>query len=334
MGFWDRLKKKEPEIKGTWGDEEEPVVETTGKFIVESEEKEITTTPIPKAKPTGKTTKIPPGIANRKTRSIAERIADYPINERMELMVQAYIKVLEGIITSVLVQGGPGLGKTYMLLELLKKRGWVEGRDYLMIKAGVSAFGLYTQLCGWVKRINKDIEAAEKKGIKNFKVRWPLIIFDDVPLFQGGEKRLTDAIKAIADSTADPEMGRLISWKTATTSDDKDAQEKGKLPSEIRWKGGVIIITNEPAKKIDKPIQDRTIPIFLTVTPTEMVERMVHLAPTMGPKGMNAALKQQVVDYLISSEFEGEELSMRTLHKALAIAHSDPQRWKMLVSIL
>ena len=334
MGFW----KKTPEIKGSWGDEEEenPVVETTGKFVDQPEEEKVkeTTTPIPKAKPTGKTVKVPPGIANRKTKTRQEILASMHINDRMDLVLDYYISVLDATITSLIVQGGPGLGKTYILLELLKKRGMVDGRDYLLIKAGVSAFGLYTQLCGWVKRINEQIKAAEDRGIKNFKVKWPLVIFDDVPLFTGGEKRLTELIKAMADSTADPEKGRKISWKTDRTSDDPEAQAKGKLPSSIYWKGGCIIITNEPVKKIDKPTQDRSVPLFLTVTPEEMVERMILLAPKMGPKTMNTAFKKQVVDWLCSSEFMGEELSMRTLHKALQIAHANPKRWKPMCAIL
>lgn len=329
MGFW----KKTPEIKGSWGGED-PVVETT--VIDQTEEVKVKeTTPIPKAKLTGKTTKVPPGIANRKTRSRQEIIASMEINERMDLVLNYYTGVIGGVLTSVIVQGGPGLGKTYILLELFKKRGMIDGRDYLLIKAGVSAFGLYTQLCAWVKRIDEQIKEAEKRGIKNYKVNWPVVVFDDVPLFgSGGEGRLTETIKAMADSTADPEKGRKISWKTDRTSDDPEAQAKGKLPSSIYWKGGCIIITNEPVKKIDKPTQDRSVPIFLTVTPEEMVERMILLAPKMGPKTMNPALKQQVVDWLCSSEFEGEELSMRTLHKALQIAHANPKRWKPMCAIL
>ena len=121
MGFW----KKTPEIKGSWGDEEEenPVVETTGKFVDQPEEEKVkeTTTPIPKAKPTGKTVKVPPGIANRKTRDWARNLGEYAYQRPDGFGKNYYISVLDSVITSLLVQGGPGLGKTYIPAGTLEK---------------------------------------------------------------------------------------------------------------------------------------------------------------------------------------------------------------------
>ncbi len=328
MGFW---KKKEPEIVGSWDDEEEtPVVETTEKFVDQPEgksQKSVLQIPVQ----TGKQGTNPA----RRTRSRAEIAARMPINARMQLMEDYYNCVLDGTIPSFMVQGGPGLGKTYILLELFKKRGWIEGKDYLIIKAGVSAFGVYGIICKWADKAEQAIQDAKGRGDKTFKVKMPVLVFDDVPMFGAGkEARLTEIIKAMTDSTAGPE-GRLVSWRTNKTKDDpEEAKAKGTYPSEVRYKGGVIIITNEDAKKIDKPTQDRSVPLFLTVTDEEMIERMKLLAPKMGPKTMDAKLKQNVVDWLCSSEFEGEELSMRTLHKALSLANANPKRWKTMCAIL
>ena len=334
MGFW---KKKEPEIVGSWDDEEEtPVVETTVESVEFVDQPETSQTPVQaivvkgQMRATGATSKP------RKTKSKAEIAAALPINERMQLLIDFYSAVLEGTIPSFMVQGGPGLGKTYILLEMFKKRGWVEGKDYLMIKAGVSAFGVYGIICKWADKAEQAIQDAKSKGDKAFKPKIPVLVFDDVPMFSAGkEARLTDMIKAMTDSTSGEE-GRLVSWRTNKTKDDpEEAKAAGTYPSEVRYKGGVIIITNEDAKKIDKPTQDRAGgPLFLTVTQDEMMERMKLLAPSMGPKGMDKKLKQIVLNWLCSSEFEGEELSMRTLHKALLIANANPKRWKSMCVIL
>jgi len=65
-----------------------------------------------------------------------------------------------------------------------------------------------------------------------------------------------------------------------------------------------------------------------------MMERMKLLGPLMGPKTMNADLRQKVVNWLCSNEFEGEERSMRTLHKALSLAAANPKNWKSMCQIL
>ena len=61
-----------------------------------------------------------------------------------------------------------------------------------------------------------------------------------------------------------------------------------------------------------------------------IADRIIHKCGGLTDREM----KQQVLDWLCSSEFEGEELSMRTLHKALLIANANPKRWKSMCVIL
>jgi hypothetical protein len=222
-----------------------------------------------------------------------------------------------------------------MLIECLKKSGMVEGKDYLIIKAGVSAFGCYTIICKWAEMAEQALQDKKSKGDKAKKNGVVLLIFDDVPMFVGGERRLTELIKAITDSSGDEQDGRKVSWLTnATEIDPEAAKAKGKLPFEVIYKGGVIIITNEEESKISKPLKDRALYLPLAVSDEEMVERMKLLGSTMGPKTMNAALRQQVVNWICSNEFEGEERSLRTLHKALSLAAANPKNWKNMCQIL
>jgi len=72
----------------------------------------------------------------------------------------------------------------------------------------------------------------------------------------------------------------------------------------------------------------------LAVSDEEMMVRMKLLGPSMGPKLMDERLRQTVVNWLCSNEFEGEERSMRTLHKALHLAAANPKNWKNMCQIL
>ena len=331
MGFWNKKSIEEQE-KTFWDKplEEEPVAEIVS-VIVETQEVEVKN----EKKLPVKSASVKVEVGPRKITSRIDRTNRLDVNARMELMVSFYMAIINGVIKSLIVQGGPGLGKTYMLMQCLKKAGMVEGKDYLIIKAGVSAFGCYTIICKWSEMAEQALQDNKSKGDKAKKVRMPLLIFDDVPMFVGGEKRLTELIKAITDSSGDENDGRKVSWLTAHTElDPEAAKAKGKLPSEVIFKGGVIIITNEEESKISKPLKDRALYLPLAVSDEEMMVRMQLLGPKMGPNLMDAKLRQQVVDWLCSNEFEGDERSMRTLHKALNLAAANPKNWKNMCQIL
>lgn len=98
-------------------------------------------------------------------------------------------------------------------------------------------------------------------------------------------------------------------------------------------------MTNEPTKKIDKPMRDRSIFFEIEITDAEMIERMRTVAQDMEPH-MNKpnypypTLKKEVVDWICSDDYEGEERSMRTLYKALKLAQANPKRWKLMCSVI
>ena len=328
MGFWNNKSIEEQEEtfwKTPQGEEPVPDISIT----VETQEIEVKN----EKKLPVKSVSAKVEAGPRKITSRIDRTNRLDVNARMELMVSFYMAVINGVIKSLIVQGGPGLGKTYMLKQCLKKAGMVEGKDYLIIKAGVSAFGCYTIICKWAEMAEQALQDNKSKGDKAKKAKNVVLIFDDVPL--NLEKRLTEIIKGITDSSGDENDGRKVSWLTAATEIDPEAAKaKGKLPSEVTYKGGVIIITNEEEKKIDKPLKDRALYLPLAVSDEEMMVRMKLLGPSMGPKLMDERLRQTVVNWLCSNEFEGEERSMRTLHKALHLAAANPKNWKNMCQIL
>ena len=270
----------------------------------------------------------------RRQTSVTERLNRLHINDRMELMADVAGAVFEGTINSCIIGGSPGLGKTHTVVEELAKKKYkrVEHEDYIVIKAGVSAFGVYKFV---VKMAEKALDArAAVKGKKNqkgeaLKPKIPLIIFDDVPFWN--DKRFVDLLKALTDTSE----RRTVSWLTdrAALVDPEEAKQLGKLPAQVDYTGGVIVITNEEEKKMNNAVLDRSMYLPIEVTDAEMQERMKSLIHKIEPK-MDKKLKRDVLDWLLSDRYEGKERSMRTLVKSLQLAKANPQNWLRMVQVV
>ena len=255
--------------------------------------------------------------SERRITSRTERLNRLPVNDRMDLMADVAASVIEGTIPCCLIGGSPGLGKTHTVVEeLLKKRfKRVEHEDYIVIKAGVSAFGVYKFVVSMAEKAKQARASAKGKQDNGRKVKpkVPVIVFDDVSFWQ--DKRFVDLLKALMD-TSDK---RIVSWLTDRAElDPEEAKKLGKLPAQVEYSGGVIVITNEEEKKMNNAILDRTVYLPIEVNDEEMQERMRHLVNRLEP-GMDKELKIKVLNWLLSNEYEGEERSMRTLVKSLKL---------------
>ena len=268
----------------------------------------------------------------RTVSTVTERLNRLNVNDRMDLMASIASAVIEGTIACCLIGGSPGLGKTHTVVEELLKKKYkrVEHQDYLIIKAGVSAFGVYKLIVEWAekaKQAQADANDKKAKG-KKVKAKIPVIVFDDVPLWQ--DKRMVDLLKALMD-TSDR---RIVSWLTDRSETDPEVAKKlGKLPAQVEYTGGVIVITNEDEKKMNKAVLDRTVYLPIEVNDAEMQERMRTLCDRLEP-GMDKRLKHQVLNWILSSKYEGAERSMRTLVKALKLARANPHRWEHMVQVV
>jgi hypothetical protein len=324
--------------KISWEDDEDEVIE------VPNESKDIEEIPTKTEKPPTVSKKkvestprefVATKTSNepRRVSTVTERLNRLSINQRMQLMSDIASSVIEGHIAAALIGGSPGLGKTHEVVEVLLKRKYkrVEHEDYLIIRAGVSAFGVYKLVVQWAeKALQAKADAQGKKGAsgKPAKVKIPIIVFDDVPIWS--DKRMVDLLKALMD-TSDR---RIVSWLTDRAAlDPEEAKRLGKLPAQVEFTGGVIVITNEEEKKMNSAILDRTMYLPIEVTDEEMMVRMRTLIDKVEPK-MDKVLKRNVLEWLLSDEYEGQERSMRTLVKALKLARANPKNWKRMVQVV
>ena len=334
MGLFGRAKKitweEEPETEPAQVEEVLEVQPNTGEQEWEPVKEPATVAPQPMTPRTVQKEQQRP----RRQSTVTERLNRLHINDRMELMADVAGAVFEGSINSCIIGGSPGLGKTHTVVEELAKKKYkrVEHEDYIVIKAGVSAFGVYKFV---VKMAEKAVDArAAVKGKKNqkgeaLKPKIPVIIFDDVPFWN--DKRFVDLLKALTD-TSDR---RTVSWLTdrAALVDPEEAKQLGKLPAQVDYTGGVIVITNEEEKKMNNAVLDRSMYLPIEVTDAEMQERMKSLIHKIEPK-MDKKLKRDVLNWLLSDQYEGKERSMRTLVKSLKLAKANPQNWLRMVQVV
>jgi len=256
-----------------------------------------------------------------------------PVDDRMVLMSDYTKAVIRGHINMLVITGDPGIGKTYTVENLLKtEHKGKENEDWVIIKASATPKGVYNTIVQMAARADHALAKAEdskQKGALTEAPTLPVIVFDDVPLWDGPNKKVfTDFMKALAD-TSDK---RTVSWLNNQTSLDAKEQADGKMPASVEYRGGIIVISNEPESKIHKAVRDRAVCLPIEVNDKEMVQLMKTRLPHL-QKEVPMELKRQVLEW-IQTEYEGEEMSMRTLVKAIKIAHSSPTRWKHMVALV
>ena len=132
----------------------------------------------------------------------------------MDRMVEA---VIEGKVTSMIVSGNPGIGKTYNI-EMMLENAFIEEKiNYTPVKGFVRPTGIFRLL--WENRHENSV-----------------LMIDDADSVFDDEVGL-NIWKAALDST----KRRMISWKTEKKWEDAEGDE---IPSTFEFRGSVIFVTN------------------------------------------------------------------------------------------
>jgi hypothetical protein len=223
-------------------------------------------------------------------KSAEKKIDDYDYGDPDTIFedLKTYIKmVISGKQPSLLITGSPGVGKTYLVTEQLKK----SGADYVHIKGRSTAAGMYTSL--W-----------ENNG--------KIVLFDDCDSVFGSDDAV-NVLKGALDSYGE----RSISWlagRPLKTSNNE------KVPNTFVFTGRVIFISNLPQRKIDDAIKSRSFVIEVALTPEDMIAKMRKELPNVLPETANY-LKKTALNFIerTASKTDSLELNMRTLIKAIKI---------------
>lgn len=237
--------------------------------------------------------------------------------------------VSRGFRNSLIIYGGPGTGKTFVVTQTIKDEGLVKNQDWFLVKGKITTSSLYQTLF------------MHRKG--------SLLVFDDTDSVWG-DSEAANILKAALDSYDE----RVISWVSPRTTNvslmtDEEKEEynndidlklrenpegKIKLPSEFNYDGKIIFISNLPYEKFDSAVLTRSAKIDMTITQTQMFLRMKSILPHLGSKDVPIDVKEEILEFLKNESSKGilTGVSMRTYVAAEDLYRSGMPNWKELLS--
>lgn len=212
----------------------------------------------------------------------------FSINQRFGFLEKFTRMVLDGETASAIVTGEGGLGKSWVVMSQVAKKGMIEGTDYVVFKGFSTPKALYATL---------------------YENRDKTVIFDDC------DSVLKDPISInILKGALDSYDKRTISWLSKGFIDDG-------LPSSFDFEGQVIFISNLSIDKIDQAIKSRSIAIDLSMTIQDKIDRMRFILPNvMSDYSMD--LKETALEFMCAHADEAVEFNMRTLQKIIRVVHA------------
>mgnify|MGYP006284119885 CR=1 FL=1 len=240
-------------------------------------------------------------IAGLQTSFVAPVESKFSINDRFSFVEKLVTMVASKTSPSAVITGEGGLGKSFTVIEALKRAGLRDvseidpgsvvssSRTYRVIKGFSTAKGLFRVL------------HENKNGI---------IVFDDCDSILKDPDAL-NLLKGALDSFDK----RLITWNTSVSGDG--------LPRVFEFTGGVIFISNLPQEKIDQALKTRSMNVDLTMTTDQKIERMAFIAqrPEFLP-GVAVAIKSRAIALIKKHSSTARETSLRTLIKTSKILAS------------
>jgi hypothetical protein len=246
---------------------------------------------------------------------IAAKNEKYGINERFAFVEKLVTMVATGVQPSAVITGEGGLGKTYTVTKTLEANGLKDISDLADFQVGtvLNARKCFVFVKGY----------STAKGLYRtlFENQKGTIVFDDCDAVLKDTVAL-NLLKGALDSYGK----RVISWNADMKDDD--------LPRSFNFEGRVIFISNMDQDKIDQAIRSRSMMIDLSMTLTQKIDRMEHIA--MSDEFLPEYDKQCKMDALnLIREVKDEckEISLRTLITVTKVRASNKE-WKDLATYM
>lgn len=269
-------------------------------------------------------------------------------------MAQLVDMIAKKQLRSLIINGGPGSGKTHTIMQVIEQNNLLKNKDYVKLSGKASPIEIY-----------KTLFMFRDGG---------LIVFDDLDSMWRNEDA-TNILKAALDSSP----VREISWVSTQTinvsrmpddkkqelfkqidrqidgtdeevdvfpgDDDSDedspkkavkkrgADTKIRYPSTFDFKGRVIFISNLKPEEMDSAILSRSTKINMDLSPEQILMRMKAILPTLGGTDVSLEKKQELLDQLVAMHGRKEitMVTMREFTKGLDIVRSGAPNWRDLL---
>jgi hypothetical protein len=235
-----------------------------------------------------------------------EKVDKFSINERFDFLTDFVNMVADRTCASLIVTGEGGLGKTFVVNKSLKDAGLTNTADLVgfgsdsLINPSMSA-KIYSVVKGY----------STAKGLYRtlYENRNRIVIFDDC------DSILKDPVALnLLKGALDSYDRRFISWNAESFGDDD-------LPRSFEFTGGVIFISNFPLYKIDQAIRSRAIPVDLSMTLDQKIERMgaIIKGDDFMPE-YDMETKVKALAFLDKMKDTAKDMNLRTLISVTKVA--------------
>lgn len=209
--------------------------------------------------------------------------------------MNAYVdSVIRGLQPGCILCGAPGVGKSYRVLNLLKKHGYVNGQNLDIIKGKCTARQLYLSLY-------------------NHREKGEIILIDDADALVGphAPEDVINILKGALDSTREDDGGRLVSYRIASEIKDDEGIP---VPKRMSFYGSVIVITNYSVAQLDSALKGRVFTQSLDFTTNQLLDIIKELMPSIEPDRLSDKAKMQAYEYIqdLSNKRSDIEISIRT----------------------
>ncbi len=264
----------------------------------------------------GQAAEVSPSLFTAVSAPAAPVVSEFSVDERFEFIERFTRGVANGSYLSLVLVGGPGLGKTHTVLDTLRKEGLTE---ILPLDVPAAKEGETTE-----EDLEKMMEMPEQtegdfiviKGFSTPKAMYrtlfenngKIIVFDDAD----GAFRQPDAAN-ILKGALDSGDKRYISWGTERRGDDG-------LPTRFAFTGRVIFISNLAMKDFPQAILSRAVHVDLSLTLDEKIERIEKILKSIPQEGGKV---NDVMELIREKAPVFKELSVRTAMVLLNIRRAE-----------
>lgn len=219
-------------------------------------------------------------------------------------------------VRALVVTGGPGVGKTYTVENILEH----SGAQYEIVRGAMSAVNLY------------------KLAYRNRKAG-NVVVIDDADSIFNDEEAL-NILKAICDTSAT----RRVSWLK-----ESNALVEDDIPQQFDFNGAVIFISNLNFQQfVDdgknkyaqhfEALMSRALYMDLRIhSRTELgvwVEHVTKVGKIFERENISENTGNLILHFIRSNRDTLRELSIRTLLKTCQLAKTHPTHWDRMAKIL
>jgi hypothetical protein len=276
-------------------------------------------------------------------------------------MTQLVSMACKGTLRSLLIYGGPGTGKTFTIMKTVNDMGMTKGKDYVKLSGKASPIEIYKTLFMYRKSSlvifddldsmwrNEDATNILKAALDTSPVReisWVSAqtinvskmdderkekLFAQIDRQLNGEPIVVEPPPEDEEEDEDdtPKKKRKGTAEPANTSDPN----KIKYPSTFDFTGRVVFISNLKKEDFDTAIMSRSAKINMDLSPSQILDRMRKILPSLGGTDVSVEQKEELLDHLLKLHKQKEitAVTMREFTKGLDIVRSGVPNWRDLV---